>query len=256
MYSVYNNVVSTKSFKVILLGNSGVGKSSLLNKLLTDEFDENSPATIGVAYGNFLIKHKEQKPIGIKEKVHKLERDVSLGIWDTAGNEKYKSLTNMYYRGVHLAVVVFDISSVSSLWKSLTYIREYMDHSNNENIYLVGNKSDVKLHTKLSPGSVKETIDKFKKINEIPIEYFEMSVKLDQVKRFSPGISINSSHFKSNISEDFTIKEFFGLIGFHLDTVYTGDSDLPETNPIIRLNKTDSSGYTTIIDSDKKSNCC
>lgn len=88
-------------FKVVLVGDTGVGKSSLLNRFADDTFTERMTATIGV---DFKIRTVE---IGGKR--------VKLQIWDSAGQERFRALTASYYRGAHAVAIVFDLTCIDSL---------------------------------------------------------------------------------------------------------------------------------------------
>ena len=80
-------------FKLILIGDSCVGKSNILSKYLKNEFDPNSRATVGVEFGtkNILINNKK----------------IKIQIWDTAGQERYRSITSAYYKGARGALIVY-----------------------------------------------------------------------------------------------------------------------------------------------------
>jgi len=83
-------------FKVVLIGDSGVGKSNLLSRFTRDEFNFDSKSTIGVEFAT--------KSIQTEGKILKAQ------IWDTAGQERYRAITSAYYRGAVGALLVFDIS--------------------------------------------------------------------------------------------------------------------------------------------------
>jgi len=123
------------TFKVIVLGDTGVGKSSILQRYTDDLFDLNTPSTIGV---DFFTKKEifEYKGKNIA---------VKLNIFDTAGHEAYRSITRSYYNLSHAVILVYDIARESSL-RSVEYwlydIRRYLDIDNLE-IILVGNKTDL-----------------------------------------------------------------------------------------------------------------
>ncbi|TNN49946.1 Ras-related protein Rab-5C [Liparis tanakae] len=85
----------TLRVKMVLLGSSGVGKSSLALRFATDEFRSTSP-TVGCAY--------------LTRAVHLSDATLRFEIWDTAGSEKYHSVTPLYYRGAHAALLVYDVS--------------------------------------------------------------------------------------------------------------------------------------------------
>ena len=86
----------TREVKVVMVGESNVGKSSLTLRFVSNHFKENSHATIGASFLS--------KSIFVKELI-------KFNIWDTAGQEKYRSLASLYYRGVDCAVVVYDITN-------------------------------------------------------------------------------------------------------------------------------------------------
>ena len=83
-------------FKLIIIGDSAVGKSCLLHRLTTNEFMEDHEVTVGVEFGTLLVKLESQ--------VFKLQ------IWDTAGQESFKSITKIFYRGAHCIFFAYDIT--------------------------------------------------------------------------------------------------------------------------------------------------
>lgn len=118
-------------FKVVLIGDSGVGKSNLLSRFTRNEFNLESKTTIGVEFAT--------KSIQVDTKVIKAQ------IWDTAGQERYRAITSAYYRGAVGALLVYDISKHSSFENVERWLKELRDHAEpNIVIMLVGNKSDLK----------------------------------------------------------------------------------------------------------------
>ncbi|GAA5874873.1 hypothetical protein JCM5296_004993 [Sporobolomyces johnsonii] len=121
----------TSSRKLVLLGESAVGKSSLVLQFVKGQFDDYRESTIGAAFltqtvpvanGNF----------------------IKFELWDTAGQERYKSLAPMYYRSSHAAVVVYDITSAASLLKARTWIAELQRQADpGILVFLAGNKLDL-----------------------------------------------------------------------------------------------------------------
>lgn len=109
-------------FKIVVVGNSGVGKSALLNRYVDDTFSESHLATVGV---DFKIKTKIfTDPVSGKQKT------VKLTIWDTAGQERFASVTNRYYRGADGVFLVYDISDGASFEKIDMWLNEI--HSNTD----------------------------------------------------------------------------------------------------------------------------
>ena len=117
-------------FKVLLIGNSGVGKSSLLLRFADDVFHENFMPTIGVDF-----------------KIRTIEVDgktIKLQIWDTAGQDRFKTITSSYYRGAHGIIVTYDITDRDSFAKVSEWMSEVDKHSDkNISRILVGNKKDL-----------------------------------------------------------------------------------------------------------------
>ena len=116
--------------KLILVGDSGVGKTNILSKYLKNNFDPDSKATVGVEFGT--------KNIEIDNKRIKVQ------IWDTAGQERYKSITSTYYKGAKGAFIVYDITRKSTFDNIDKWIGD-LKNNGDENmiVYLVGNKSDL-----------------------------------------------------------------------------------------------------------------
>ena len=117
------------SRKVVLLGDSSVGKSSIVLRFVKDQFHEYQETTIGAA---FLTQQVTTNDGSI----------LKYEIWDTAGQERYKSLAPMYYRNAHLALVCFDTNNAITLEKAKEWIQEVHQHTDCI-ICLVGNKTDL-----------------------------------------------------------------------------------------------------------------
>ena len=147
-------------FKLILIGNSCVGKSSIIQRYIQKTFNDEYTCTIGV---DFFMK-----TLDINDNLIKLQ------LWDTAGTEKFKSITTGYYRGANAAFVVFDLTSRISFDSVSEWIQNYYYYSNpnsEKNVVLIGNKSDLKENREISD----EEINKFAINNNI--KYFETSAK-------------------------------------------------------------------------------
>lgn len=118
-------------FKVVMIGDSGVGKSNLLTRFTRDEFKQDSKSTIGVEFGTQTMQ--------IDRKTIKAQ------IWDTAGQERYRAITSAYYRGAVGALLVYDITkkatfeNIKEIW--LEELRQNADET--IVVALVGNKKDL-----------------------------------------------------------------------------------------------------------------
>ncbi|XP_004250277.1 ras-related protein RABA5a [Solanum lycopersicum] len=118
-------------FKIVLIGDSAVGKSNLLARFARDEFYPNSKSTIGVEF--------QTQKLDINGK------EVKAQIWDTAGQERFRAVTSAYYRGAVGALLVYDISRRLTFENIGRWLNELQTHSDmNVVTILVGNKSDLK----------------------------------------------------------------------------------------------------------------
>ena len=116
--------------KLILLGDSSVGKTNILTKYLKNFFDPDSKATVGVEFGTKSVEIEGKK--------------IKVQIWDTAGEERYKSITSTYYKGAKGAFIVYDITRKITFESIDKWIGD-LKNNGDENIiiYLVGNKNDL-----------------------------------------------------------------------------------------------------------------
>jgi len=118
-------------FKVVLIGDSGVGKSNLLSRFTRNEFNLESKSTIGVEFAT--------RSIQVEGKTIKAQ------IWDTAGQERYRAITSAYYRGAVGALLTYDIAKHLTYENAERWLKELQDHADsNIVIMLVGNKSDLR----------------------------------------------------------------------------------------------------------------
>lgn len=129
-----------RHYKVVLLGDSSVGKSCLVTQFVRNEFHDFQEPTIGAAFLTATINPEDGGGVGGGVGG---DGPVRLEIWDTAGQERYRSLAPMYYRGAAAAVVVFDLTSQESFAGAKTWVRELQRRGDaNVVIGLAGNKSD------------------------------------------------------------------------------------------------------------------
>ncbi|CAD8191514.1 unnamed protein product [Paramecium pentaurelia] len=118
-------------FKLVIIGNSGVGKSSLLFRYTEETFSENYISTIGVDF---------------KFKTFKIDgKGLKLQIWDTAGQERFRTITNTYYKGADAIVLVYDTTCLQSFEEIEKFWTDeiYKHAGKNTTILLIGNKSDL-----------------------------------------------------------------------------------------------------------------
>ena len=124
--------------KLVLLGDTGVGKSAIVVRFVQGEFSNESKVTVGAAFLAKALRIPGHDSTGVTDRVVKFE------IWDTAGQERYASLAPLYYRGAGAAVVVYDITSTASFEKARFWVKELQKHASpNINMVLVGNKKDL-----------------------------------------------------------------------------------------------------------------
>ena len=134
-----------QSYKVILLGSSGVGKTCIISQYIWDTFDENSASTNGSSYSSKEVKLDDNKKI-------------LLDIWDTAGQEKYKSLTRYFYKDSKVALLIYDITNKESFKELKEFWVNEIKNFSSENVILglVGNKYDLFLDADVTEDEGKE----------------------------------------------------------------------------------------------------
>jgi len=133
-------------FKLLLIGDSGVGKSCLLLRFADDTYTESYISTIGV---DFKIRTIELNGKTIK-----------LQIWDTAGQERFRTITSSYYRGAHGIIVVYDITDQVSFNNVKQWLQEIDRYAcENVNKLLVGNKNDLTNKRVVDTNTAKEFAD-------------------------------------------------------------------------------------------------
>ncbi|KAJ7552335.1 hypothetical protein O6H91_06G050700 [Diphasiastrum complanatum] len=134
-------------FKVVLIGDSAVGKSQLLSRFSRNEFSMESKSTIGVEF--------QTRTVVVDRKTVKAQ------IWDTAGQERYRAITSAYYRGAVGALVVYDITQAQTFEHVPRWLEELKSHAdNNIVIMLVGNKADLANLRDVSIEDAKEYAEK------------------------------------------------------------------------------------------------
>ncbi|XP_035539427.1 ras-related protein Rab5A-like isoform X3 [Juglans regia] len=116
--------------KLVLVGDMGTGKTSLVLRFVKGQFFDNQEPTIGAAFFTQVLSLAEAT--------------VKFDIWDTAGQERYHSLAPMYYRGAAAAVVVYDISSMDTFTRAKKWVQELQRQGSQSLVMaLVANKSDL-----------------------------------------------------------------------------------------------------------------
>ena len=130
-------------FKILLIGDSGVGKSCLLMRFMDEKYSDTYISTMGV---DFKIQTMQ-----IDDKVIKMQ------IWDTAGQERFRTITSSYYRGAHGIIIVYDITDAESFDNVTNWLKEIERYaSKNVDILVVGNKLDLEDKRKVPCGVVEE----------------------------------------------------------------------------------------------------
>jgi Ras-related protein Rab-11A len=143
-------------FKIVLIGDSGVGKTNILCRYIKNEFNINTKSTVGVEFGSKNITHENYR--------------IKAQIWDTAGQERYKSITNAYYKGSKGAFIVFDLSKKETFQNADKWLNELQGNTETDIIIiLIGNKADLEREREVSREEAEAKADQYK------IAYFETS---------------------------------------------------------------------------------
>ncbi|XP_026403231.1 ras-related protein RABF1-like [Papaver somniferum] len=136
----------TRGFRVklVLLGDSGVGKSCIVLRFVRGQFDTTSKVTVGASFLSQTMVLQDATAVKFE-------------IWDTAGQERYAALAPLYYRGAAVAVIVYDITNPESFSKARFWVKELQKHGNpNIIMVLVGNKADLHEYREVS---IQDAID-------------------------------------------------------------------------------------------------
>uniref|UniRef100_A0A7S0Q732 Uncharacterized protein n=1 Tax=Coccolithus braarudii TaxID=221442 RepID=A0A7S0Q732_9EUKA len=146
--------------KLVLLGDSNVGKSSLVLRFVRNQFNAEQVTTVGAAF--------LQAPVPLEDSDDKIQ----FGIWDTAGSERYKTLAPMYYRGAEAAIIVYDIRDFESFEGAKTWVKELKLYGQpNVVIALAANKCDMEEYRVVSTQEGQAYADAHE------MSYFETSAK-------------------------------------------------------------------------------
>lgn len=153
-------------FKYIIIGDSTVGKSCLLLRFVDQKFVPLHDVTVGVEFANRTIEVPSTKD-------HNETKKIKLQIWDTAGQEQFRSITRSYYRGAVGALLVYDITRRESFESLETWLRETRATEQNMVIMLIGNKTDLDYRRKVT----REEGEEFAKTHGLL--FMETSAKAD-----------------------------------------------------------------------------
>ncbi|XP_036974703.1 ras-related protein Rab-34 isoform X1 [Acanthopagrus latus] len=225
--------------KVIVVGDVAVGKTCLISRFRKGVFDKNYKATIGVDFE--------------MERFEVLGVPFSLQLWDTAGQERFKCIASTYYRGAQAIIVVFDLSSVSSLAHARQWLEDAMKENDPSSVllFLVGTKKDLSVEylsdglkissllsvcfTPQSPDQLSQVEEEAIRLSEeIKAEYWAVSAKSgDGVREFF--FRVASLTFEANVLSELE------------------KSGARHVGDIIRLTDSTEANHTP---SKRKSNCC
>ena len=146
-----------KTTKVVLIGDSGVGKTCIISRFISNEFEKELDSTDGASYGT-----KELY-------LPKLKKKIILDIWDTAGQERYKSLTKFFYKDAQIIIMVYDITKKNSFenLKNQWYKEIQELSEKNYILAIVGNKSDLYETEQISEKEAREFAESINAIYEL-----------------------------------------------------------------------------------------
>jgi Ras-related protein Rab-1A len=152
-------------FKLLIIGDSGAGKSAILHRYTDNAFSDSFVSTIGV---DFSIN-----TVTLDGKTIKLQ------IWDTAGQERFRTITSSYYRGAHGIIIVYDITNRDSFDNIKIWLSECDRYAmDNVPIILIGNKVDLFTRREVNHDDVEEFVEKYNNTNpDNKIQHIETSAK-------------------------------------------------------------------------------
>eukprot|EP01117_Protostelium_nocturnum_P006075 TRINITY_DN2186_c0_g1_i1.p1 TRINITY_DN2186_c0_g1~~TRINITY_DN2186_c0_g1_i1.p1 ORF type:complete len:220 (-),score=74.80 TRINITY_DN2186_c0_g1_i1:66-725(-) len=179
-------------YKIVVVGDSGVGKTNVAGKFVNGEFNSDTKATICVEFTHSEVTLKDGTNIKIQ-------------IWDTAGQERFRALARGYYRGAAGALIVYDVTKAQTFDNVESWLRELRDFTDGElTVMLVGNKNDLVSHREVST----ETARKFCEENELM--YIETSALMgDNIREAFQQLvgSIYQQNSKKMVNEAGNVNE-------------------------------------------------
>ncbi len=189
------------TLKIIFVGDSGGGKTTINRKFITGKFEGSVETTVGAIYGCTHYKLVDAPPIKIQ-------------FWDTAGQERFRSIIPLYYKGSSAIIFVYDITNLESFGSIVNYWTDLIEKENYLKIFLIGNKKDLECERKISTNM---GIEFAKKHN---FDFFEISAKKDNLEIILSSI-VNSIIKKMNSVE----KEKWGLYGINTNLINETKND-------------------------------
>ena len=177
--------------KVVLLGNYYVGKSSICQRIYKGYYIENSESTIGAGFYSINFKFNN---------INEIETIVKMNIWDTSGQEKYRTITPLYYHNADIILLVFDLSDQNSFSDISYWMSEIKSRTQikDDQIFIVGNKKDIIDFSSLD-NSILRLYPQYKylkvsaKTNEgISDLFLEIGIKLNQLNQQQRKSTIDS----------------------------------------------------------------
>jgi small GTP-binding protein len=145
-----NDTTSLLSSKVVLIGETGVGKTAIISRFIRDSFlDGQEPSTMASYISKEIL-------------IEQFNMNLKLDIWDTAGQEKYRSLTKFFYKDAAIAILVYDVTNKSSFTELSEYWTQQLMECGSENLIIgiAGNKCDMVNEEKVNETEVKELATK------------------------------------------------------------------------------------------------
>ena len=192
-------IIKPPCCKVVLLGDSGVGKTCIISRYISGAFDQNSPSTNGASYASKIINFEQ------------LNKQISLDIWDTAGQEKYKSLTKFFYKDAAVAILVYDVTQKESFENMKGYWFQQLQEFGSKDLILgvAGNKCDMYEKEEVNENDAKqfaESIGAFFQITSAKNNTGIQDLFMDAANRFVNPDFKGSSDSKDNQETSKTVK--------------------------------------------------
>ena len=224
-----------ESIKIVLIGESGVGKTSIISQFTTHKFDRYCQASLNSQFTTKIIDFPEY------------EQSLKLDIWDTVGQEQYRSLAKIFYKDAKVIVFVYDITSIDSFNAIKNYwYNETKNYANKSPLLvLVANKDDLYESEKISVKEGKKYADEINAlfIRTSATSNMRVNLLFENIskKLIDPEYDINDNDYNNNIGDDKLLKEIN-----ELKSIKSGTTN--KTNKTNRTNRTIKSNRTKQLD--------